>query len=264
MRRSALGRAASLLRVLRRNPAEFADRVAAIVAGRMEPLRQSKPDYPATAWPEFIASLPPDVATSFAAALAEDDLARAEAAVAAAAGRPPSPGIDPRHDGDLLLARCCYAVVRTLRPDTVVETGVARGVTSAFILSALAANGRGYLHSIDLPPHEVGGGDGIGALVPDTLRERWRIHRGMTHRVLPALLATLGRVDVFVHDSLHTYRNMRMEFGAVWPRLGPRGAIVADDVEGNRAFLELQAMHPSWWGVCRQAGKPALFGMVLR
>jgi hypothetical protein len=264
MRRSALGRAASLLRVLRRDPAEFAERVGAIVAGRMEPLRHSKPDYPATAWPEFVASLPSDVAGPFAAALAEDNLAGAEAAVAAAADRPPTPGIDPRHDGDLLLARCCYAVVRTLQPDTVVETGVARGVTSAFILSALAANGHGMLHSIDLPPHEADGGDGIGVLVPDTLRGRWQVHRGMTQRVLPSLLDTLDRVDVFVHDSLHTYRNMRMEFGAVWPLLGARGAIVADDVEGNGAFLELQAMRPSWWGVCRAAGKPALFGMVLR
>jgi predicted O-methyltransferase YrrM len=264
MKRSAVGRAASLLRVLRRDPAEFADRVGAIVAGRMELLRHSKPDYPATAWPEFVTSLPPDLAGSFARALAEADLTGAKAAVAAAARRAPSSGIDPRHDGDLLLGRCCYAITRALQPDTVVETGVARGVTSAFILAALAANSHGLLHSIDLPPHEADGGHGIGALVPDSLRGRWHVHRGMTQRVLPRLLDKLGRVDVFVDDSLHTYRNMRMEFGSVWPRLGPRGAIVADDVEGNRAFLELQAAHPTGWGVCREAGKPALFGVVLR
>ncbi|HSJ05449.1 MAG TPA: class I SAM-dependent methyltransferase [Longimicrobiales bacterium] len=261
MKRSALGRAASLLRVLRRDPAEFADRVGAILAGRIEPLWHARPDYPAAAWPEFVASLPPHMRESFETALVEDALAGAEGAVT---GRPPSPGIDPRHDGDLLLARCCYAVVRSLRPATVIETGVARGVTSTYILSALAANDHGTLHSIDLPPVEADGGEGIGALVPDTLRGRWQLHRGMTSRVLPTLLDTLGGVDVFVHDSLHTYGNMRMEFGAAWPRLGHPGAIVADDVEGNRAFLELRAMQPAWWGVCREGVKPALFGLVLR
>ena len=36
----------------------------------------------------------------------------------------------------------------------VVETGVAHGVTSRFILEALERNGRGFLWSIDLPPLE--------------------------------------------------------------------------------------------------------------
>ena len=43
-----------------------------------------------------------------------------------------------------------YALVRTIRPAIVVETGVANGFSSEVILHALAANGHGELHSIDI------------------------------------------------------------------------------------------------------------------
>ena len=46
---------------------------------------------------------------------------------------------------DSLLARCCYLLCRLIEPSVVVETGVAYGVSSAFILKALEANGRGTL-----------------------------------------------------------------------------------------------------------------------
>jgi hypothetical protein len=53
-------------------------------------------------------------------------------------------GVDPfslRSAADSLLARCCYLVCRLLEPDVVVETGVAYGVSSAFVLTALEENG---------------------------------------------------------------------------------------------------------------------------
>ena len=49
-----------------------------------------------------------------------------------------------------------YLLVRSLKPETVVETGVCYGASSAYILQALKDNGRGVLYSIDLgnPPDE--------------------------------------------------------------------------------------------------------------
>jgi predicted O-methyltransferase YrrM len=259
---SVLRRAASLARVLRRDPAEFADRMAAILAGRVEPLHQRPPAYEPLAWPDFVRALPAGTGAAFAAALDEPALADHEARACA----PPesATAIDRRHDGDPLLARCCYALVRSLRPQTVVETGVARGMTSAYILAALRANGAGTLHSIDLPPHDDGAEIEVGALVHPELRDRWQLHRGLARRLLPRLVAELGSVDMFVHDSLHTYRNMRREFGTVWPLLEPGSALVADDIEGNRAFLELRQRQPLFWAACRESLKPALFGVVLR
>ena len=51
-------------------------------------------------------------------------------------------------------AHLLYAVCRLIRPRIVVETGVAAGVSSAFILKALEDNSYGILHSIDEPNYE--------------------------------------------------------------------------------------------------------------
>jgi hypothetical protein len=120
------------------------------------------------------------------------------------------------------------------------------------------------LHSIDLPPHNAGAADRVGAFVDSALRERWQLHRGWAHKVLPALTGQLGTIDVFVHDSLHTYRNMRFEFETVWGSMRTGGVIVADDIEGNAAFLDLRAREPRLWAACRQVAKPALFGVLVR
>jgi predicted O-methyltransferase YrrM len=151
----------------------------------------------------------------------------------------------PRWAADSLLARCCYLVCRLLEPAVVVETGVAYGVSSAFILKALEENGRGVLHSVDLPPLRQRYNEFWGIAVNEALRPRWSIHRGSSERVLPGLLEEVGAVDLFLHDSLHTYRNMRREFEAVWPRLRTGGVILADDVERNRAFGELRQKEPA-------------------
>ena len=43
-----------------------------------------------------------------------------------------------------------YAAVRALKPSCVVETGIANGVSSSYLLLALQKNGRGRLHSVGL------------------------------------------------------------------------------------------------------------------
>ena len=179
----------------------------------------------------------------------------------------------PRWAADSLLARCCYLACRILEPAVVVETGVAYGVSSAFILKALGENGRGVLHSVDLPPMRQRYNEFWGIAVDEALRPRWSIHRGSSERILPGLLEEVGAVDLFLHDSLHTYRNIRRELEAVWPRLRAGGVILADDVERNRAFDELRRKEPALWRVVgdRQerplhagAVPRAVFGIVVK
>jgi predicted O-methyltransferase YrrM len=152
---------------------------------------------------------------------------------------------------DSVLARCCYLMCRLLEPEVVVETGVAYGVSSAFVLRAMEVNGRGVLHSVDLPPLRREYEKFWGVAVDGALRSRWKLHRGASARVLPQLLSELETVDLFVHDSLHTYRNMRREFELVWPHLRTGGVLIADDVERNRAFDELREKSPTLWRVVR-------------
>ena len=51
-----------------------------------------------------------------------------------------------------------HALVTITRPKHVVEVGVSAGVSSAYFLHALKSNGRGVLHSIDLPEKQLENG----------------------------------------------------------------------------------------------------------
>ena len=173
---------------------------------------------------------------------------------------------------DSLLARLCYLVCRLIQPQTVVETGVAYGVSSAYILSALEANGGGTLYSVDLPPPRRSYERFWGVAVQDGLRGRWRLHRGTSASVLPRLLKEIPTVDLFVHDSLHTQRNMRREFETVWPNLGDGAVLLADDVERNQAFGELRQKDPTLWRVVADRetsplhgrAAPVVFGVAVK
>jgi predicted O-methyltransferase YrrM len=159
-----------------------------------------------------------------------------------------------------------YSVVRVLKPTTVIETGVAAGLSSACILAALEKNGHGRLHSIDLPNAEkeylpqlgvtpsalLPEGKAPGFLVPSTLRSRWTLHIGDTRKELPDIVRELNDVDMFLHDSEHTYDAMMFEYETVWPHLSPGGLILSDEVSWNDAFPDFckrQGLNPVYfWG----------------
>ena len=169
------------------------------------------------------------------------------------------------HDADRALAQAIWCVTRHLGPERVVETGVARGVTSAFVLLALERNESGHLWSIDLPPVMPVWHSQSAVAVPESLKRRWTYVRGSSRRRLPQLLDRLGAIDLFVHDSLHTEENMRFEMKAAWSKIRPGGVLVADDVDSNRGF---GAFGSSVAGaesmVVRHSEKGGLFGVIVK
>ncbi len=169
-------------------------------------------------------------------------------------------------DGGRSLVGAAYCLVRHLRPERVVETGVAHGVTTRFILAALAANGSGRLWSIDLPPLiERHLQTDVGVAVPELLRGRWTLIRGSSRQRLRPLLRSLGTIDLFVHDSMHTTRNVQFELSRTWPALTPGGVVIADDIDFNRAFgtfaLGARAARSI---VARHDDSDRLFGILLK
>jgi predicted O-methyltransferase YrrM len=148
-------------------------------------------------------------------------------------------------DADALLCRLAWCLARHLRPKRIVETGVARGLTTRVLLEALERNSNGRLWSIDLAPLlERSLAQETGAAVPDRLHERWTLLQGSSRRLLPDLVADLGQIDLFAHDSMHTTRNLRFELEQVWPALAPRGAMLIDDIEKNVATGQFLQAHP--------------------
>jgi hypothetical protein len=178
------------------------------------------------------------------------------------------------NDGDAGLARATWCLTRHLRPENVVETGVAHGVTSRFILEALERNGRGHLSSVDLAPVEKDWQAQVGAAVGERQRRRWTYIEGPSRLRLPKLLARIGEIDLFIHDSLHSERNVRFELDRAWAALRPGGALVVDDVDANWGFrsftqtfsghqfltCEAEPLRPD----LRRFNKKGLFGIILK
>lgn len=140
-----------------------------------------------------------------------------------------------------------YCAVRALRPAVVLETGVSHGMSSWLILNALHKNAHGQLYSIDLPNRDTNVNYNFdkqantGWVVPESLRNRWELHLGSSRELLPGLLQKLGHVDIFFHDSEHSYDNMFFEFNETWPFLNPSGIVISDDVHKNAAFNDFVA-----------------------
>ncbi len=153
----------------------------------------------------------------------------------------------PRARGGFGRSAELYVLARALKPEVVVETGVASGVSSAHWLRALAANGKGRLYSIDLPNLNDGvalpAGKNPGWIVPDDLRARWELRLGDSRALIPELLASLGAVDFFFHDSDHSKESMLFEFEAAFPKVRAGGLILSDDTNYNDAWDEFCARH---------------------
>lgn len=133
-----------------------------------------------------------------------------------------------------------YGLTRWLRPVAIVESGGYVGMSSAFILKALADERltTAKLYSVELS-HECE----QGALIPAELRSgsgvfvpmRGKIEDFLKRDELPS------PIDMFLHDSSHSYRHMLWEFRQFWPRLRDGGLMVSHDVQMNAAFPEFVA-----------------------
>lgn len=138
-----------------------------------------------------------------------------------------------------------YCTVRHLKPMIMVETGVAHGNSTWITLNAMRKNGIGQLISLDLPNNDTNSGYNLGAhegdtgwLVPDELRNNWELVLGDAKENLPKVFEQYPEVDIFFHDSAHTYEHMAFEFKEAWPRIKRGGVLISDDVHLHTAFSE--------------------------
>ena len=150
-----------------------------------------------------------------------------------------------------------YGLARALKPEYVIETGIAAGVSTSFFGAALIENGRGKLFSIELPPGDASGRaladgslyswrqHGVGWAIPEEIRSSLRDRHRMILRdvrlALPELLRELPCVDLFFHDDLHTPDHMFWEYEAVWAKLSARGVLVSDDA--NHGWIKFCSEH---------------------
>jgi predicted O-methyltransferase YrrM len=154
-----------------------------------------------------------------------------------------------------------YWLVRRAKPRHIVQTGVCNGLSSAFMMLALVKNGpEGTLHVIDLPavfsPNDpdwtvkdkvygvvIPEGKSSGWMVPDAYHDRLEVRIGDAKDLLPKLIDQLPAIDMFYHDSDHTYRHMMFEFTEAKRKLAAGGLIVGDDISWNASVWDFADRH---------------------
>lgn len=146
-----------------------------------------------------------------------------------------------------------YCIIRKHVPQIMVETGVANGFSTSLFLKALSNNGTGKLISIDFPTRSP---DGYsydnkddrsytpldlepGWLVPDELRYLWELKVGKSVDILPML----DEVEIFYHDSEHSYNNMMFEYEWAFQHLRKGGILASDDISWNDAWDDFLIGH---------------------
>ena len=170
-----------------------------------------------------------------------------------------------------------YWLIRKTNPDIIVETGVHRGVSSLFILQALHENNKGKLFSIDLPQAKyeqdnkdytksVLSTDKIGICIYPELKKRWTLILDNSKKELPKLLERLSSIDIFLHDSQHTYKHMKWEYETAWPYIKNNGMLLSDDTNWSMgAFDEFAKKNGSYNIQLRRDGRSQeTFGMITK
>lgn len=120
-----------------------------------------------------------------------------------------------------------YALVRAAQPEYVIETGTHLGLGSCAIAAALLRNGHGRLTTIDIDPDS-------GCLIGEPWSSVVDCRIGDSVEVLRGL----RDVDMFIHDSLHTYEYETDELSAIEPNLRSAALILSDNARESSALSD--------------------------
>jgi predicted O-methyltransferase YrrM len=124
-----------------------------------------------------------------------------------------------------------YSFIRIVKPLKLVETGVADGVSTYFILNAIKNNGQGKLYSIDIS-------NDVGTLLSNNEKQNWELHILKSKGDFRKYLSKIFPFDIFIHDSNHSYFWQYYEYSTALEFITSNGFIMSDDVDYSYAFLD--------------------------
>ncbi len=148
-------------------------------------------------------------------------------------------GVDMGGGGDY---RILYFLTRYLRPEVVLETGVAAGFTSSSVLTAMDRNGSGHLWSSDFPYFRHANPEAdIGVLVDPGLKDRWTLLTQGDRANLPQILNECGPIQLLHYDSDKTASGRAFALDAVSSHLTDDCVVIFDDVDDDFHFRDWSA-----------------------
>ena len=143
---------------------------------------------------------------------------------------------------ELLFAACEFTKAKS-----VVETGVAYGWSSFASLTSLEKR-NGALYSSDLPYLGQDGDQYVGCIVPQHLKNNWKLFRHADRESLPKILKETQQIDVVHYDSDKSYEGMKWAYETLFPYVNKGGIFISDDINDNSAFqdfCELKNIKPT-------------------
>ena len=133
-----------------------------------------------------------------------------------------------------------FFLTRYSKPDVVLETGVASGISSFAFLEALSLNKKGELYSSDLPYFRLEDPEKfIGCVVPDHLKNNWKLFIKGDLINFKEILGLIKRVDIFHYDSDKSYLGRSLALTKLEKHITESTWIIFDDIQDNSHFFEL-------------------------
>lgn len=130
-----------------------------------------------------------------------------------------------------------YYACEFTQAKSVVETGVAYGWSSLASLMSLQKR-EGKLYSSDMPYIGQDGDQYVGCVVPEKLRQNWKLFRFADKESLPKILAETKEIDVVHYDSDKSYEGMQWAYETLYLRVKKGGIFISDDINDNSAFQD--------------------------
>ena len=133
----------------------------------------------------------------------------------------------------------CYFLTRFIKPNTIVETGVAMGNSSRAFLTAIKNNKQGHLFSSDLPylnyknSHEY-----IGCVVEEDLKKYWNLFIGEDIANIKKILNSVNNIDLFHYDSDKSYFGRKRIIEAISAKFSDNFILIMDDIGDNNYFMD--------------------------
>ena len=127
-------------------------------------------------------------------------------------------------------ANALYELIRQRRPQTVLEVGMAFGVSSLAILTALDETGAGSLTSVD--PNQLTGewkGAGLANIRRAGFGDRHTLVEQPNYLALPKLFESGMRIDVAYIDGWHTFEYALLDFFFIDKMLALNGVVGFND-----------------------------------
>lgn len=152
-----------------------------------------------------------------------------------------------------------YAIIRALKPQVVVESGIDAGIGALAILEALKLNDqenfKGEYIGIDIA-------ENAGSLIKDDYQKFSKI---IYRDSIETIKSIKSKIDLFISDSNHDPLYESQEYEAILPKLSKNGMILADNahcsdalyefsIKYNRIFKYFHEMPVNHWMAISPAG----------